>query len=66
MARTKLKEYISSRKTLNNTIAAEKLGISRNHFQCILSGRRNPSLAVAVRIEKLTKGKVKPSHWGNV
>ena len=37
---------------------ADKIGISRSYLSDILNGNKVPSLPVAVRIERLTGGKV--------
>lgn len=57
MARKKprytLTDYIHDKRTTASAVAAE-LGISRQFFSEIRSGKRTPSLVVAVRIEDLT------------
>lgn len=40
---------------------ADRIGESRNTIQKIAYGKRQPSLALAVKIQIATKGKVKPS-----
>lgn len=42
---------------------AEKIGISRQALSYLINGHHVPSLKVAVKIEKLTKGKVKCKDW---
>jgi transcriptional regulator with XRE-family HTH domain len=42
----------------SRTAWADRIGISRSYLSDILNGHKIPSLAVAVRIEELTGGKV--------
>lgn len=49
MPRTKLQE-MRNRAGLNHEQAAELSGISRSHYTLIESGKRTPSLSVAIRI----------------
>ena len=37
---------------------AEALGIDRNHLHSIISGRRQPSIKLAKKIEEHTEGKI--------
>jgi transcriptional regulator with XRE-family HTH domain len=39
------------------------VGCGRSHISQMLSGQRLPSLVLAVAIERLTDGAVKPSDW---
>ena len=42
---------------------ATTLGISAGYLSDILSGKKRPSLGVAVRIERATSGAVSASSW---
>ena len=47
--------------------AAEALGIGQAHFNHLIRGNRSPSLALAVRIEEVSrdwhKGSIEAVHW---
>ncbi len=45
--------------------AAELFGISRVYIYGLLNGERDPSTAVAERIQRVTNGAVPVSSWGN-
>lgn len=55
---TKLKTYIENN-GINQTWMAKKIGIAPNSLSRIATGKAIPSLQVAYRIEKITKGEVK-------
>lgn len=42
---------------------AIRLGISRPHMSTLMSGKRKPSLDLAVRIERATNGAVPAESW---
>lgn len=42
---------------------ANLLGINKSSLSNMIAGLKRPSLELAVKIEKLTKGKVKPRDW---
>ena len=52
-----LDEYLF-RNRISQTDFAKELGVTRNHFGEIVRGRRTPSVKLAKKIEKLTKGEV--------
>lgn len=52
-----LSEYMAERH-LTHAKMALKIGVSREYVTMILLGDRIPSLAVAAKIEKVTKGVV--------
>lgn len=45
------------------TVWARRLGISAAHLSDLVTGKKLPSLDLAVRIERATQGRVPPSHW---
>ena len=45
------------------TAWAERLGVSKSYLSDLLNGNRQPSLDVAVRIERLTNGAVPAASW---
>lgn len=55
-------EYIKQNK-LPKAAFSKKLGVSPGHLSDLLSGRRLPSLPVALKIEALTQGKVVPRSF---
>jgi hypothetical protein len=59
---TKLSRWIDSSGKTRDQIAKE-LGINRTHLDMLCRGARRPSLALAVGIEKLTRGAIPPSEW---
>lgn len=54
---TKLKAWLFETQTRQNVLA-ERLGITRGHMSAVVSGLRQPSLALAVQIEAETQGAV--------
>lgn len=60
-----LKAYIDSRASEPMRKVAEDLGVSRPYLYDLLSNKRQPSLAVALRIEAATCGAVRVSSWDN-
>lgn len=42
---------------------AQRLNVSRGYLSELVNGNKTPSLEMAVRIECLTGGSVKPSDW---
>lgn len=42
---------------------AEMLGVSRAYLSNILSGKRQPSLELACKIETITEGRVPAGSW---
>lgn len=42
---------------------AKEIGISEPHLSALSSGKKRPSLKLAVRIERLTKGAVSAASW---
>lgn len=55
-------EYIT-RSGLSRAAWAAKIGISRSYLSDLLNGKKDPSLRVAVDIERLTAGAVPASSW---
>lgn len=45
------------------TEVAEKLGITQSAVSHLAKGRKNPSLELMLKIQKVTKGKVRPNDW---
>lgn len=58
----KLAEYFKS-KNIKHTDFAETLGVSQVTVTRYANGKRTPSLEMALRIEDLTKKKVRVSDW---
>ena len=54
--------YVKAVATSRSDLAKE-MGISRPYLSLILTGRRRPSLELAIRIERLTDGAVPVSSW---
>ena len=54
----KLKEYIAKNGLVLRDFASI-LGVSAGHLSYISNGKKNPSLPLAMEIEKKTKGEVK-------
>jgi len=54
----KLKEYLD-KNGLGLRDFASTLGVSAGHLSYIANGKKNPSLPLAMEIEKKTKGEVK-------
>jgi hypothetical protein len=42
---------------------AKRLKVSTTHLYDVMAGRRNPSLALAVRAQDETQGRVTPNDW---
>ena len=57
-----LKDYISQAETTREAVA-EHLRISRSYLSLLENGKKQPSLALAVAIERYTKGAVPVSSW---
>lgn len=57
----KLKEYLRGQKIRYRGFADE-LGISEQSLKNIVAGTSRPGLLLALKIEKLTNGKVTPQH----
>lgn len=58
----KLETYLSDRK-IKHSDFAEKLGVSQVTVTRYVNGNRTPSLSMALKIEELTKRKVRVSDW---
>lgn len=58
----KLEMYLSD-KNIKHSDFAEKLGVSQVTVTRYVNGKRTPSLSMALRIEDLTKKKVRVSDW---
>ncbi|MDS1138603.1 helix-turn-helix transcriptional regulator [Nitratireductor indicus] len=58
----KLETYLQS-KDLKPTTFAAKVGVYPSTITRILRGERSPSLELVMKIERATKGKVKPRDW---
>lgn len=43
--------------------AADLIGTDLSSYNAIENGRERPGLDCAVRIDRVTKGKVLPAHW---
>ena len=48
---------------LTQTAFAARLHISSSHLSLLLAGKKTPSLALAVRIERVTAGAIKATSW---
>ncbi|MBR9766142.1 MAG: helix-turn-helix transcriptional regulator [Rhodobacteraceae bacterium] len=59
---TTLAEFIEASKETQAAIAA-KLRISKAYMSDLVNDNRRPGLELAVRIERLTGGKVPASSW---
>jgi len=44
---------------------AKRIGVTRQHLDKLCRGARRPGLDLAVLIETLTNGAVKPSEWAS-
>lgn len=58
----KLKEFLQT-SGLKSKFVAQELGITEQHMTNIVTGRKEPSLVLACKIEEYTKGKVKPKDF---
>lgn len=58
----KLREYLDEN-GIKVKFFAEKLGTSPTQISMWLRGARNPNRESMIKIEKATKGKVKPRDW---
>lgn len=61
IAMTKLDQWLGEKR--DDSWLAEKLGCSRSQASRIRRGKSYPSLEIAVAIERLTKGKVRPADF---
>jgi transcriptional regulator with XRE-family HTH domain len=61
----KLKEYLSTKKIKHTDFAAD-LGVSQVTVTRYVNGERKPSLSMALKIEDITKRKVRVSDWFDV
>lgn len=59
MPHMELKTFIEKCLKMKRVQAAKKLGITRQHLYDILKGNAYPSRKLALKIEELSKGKVK-------
>jgi transcriptional regulator with XRE-family HTH domain len=59
---TKLSLWLDSARMTRDALA-EELKLARGYVDLICSGSRRPSLEVALRIEKLTRGAVPATSW---
>lgn len=57
----KLKEYLREQK-IRYRVFAENLGITEQSLKNIVAGTRRPGLLLALKIEKLTDGKITPAQ----
>ena len=55
----KLSEYMETH-GIKVSFLAGQLGVSVHYLYALIHGIKEPSLALACRIEKVTRGKVKP------
>jgi len=60
-----LSKYLKETST-NRTEFASELGITPNSLDRLCSSVRRPSLELANKIEKLTKGKVPTGFWDSI
>ena len=60
----KLKVYLES-KGMSQEDFSHLLGITPAMTSYMASGKRSPSLALALKIQRLTSGKVRPEDWGD-
>lgn len=61
----KFKQYLVN-KGLRSKGAAKLLDVSADHILKLCRSERLPSLHLALKIQKMTKGKVKPGDWINL
>lgn len=64
-AMTQLRTHLEQN-SISQADMARRVLISRPYMSQIVAGQKTPSLAVAVRIERETKGAVPVSSWFNV
>ncbi|XAI95589.1 Cro-like protein [Nostoc phage Nsp-JY21] len=57
-----LREHIKSSGE-SQTVWADRLGIARSYLSDLLNGNKVPSLDLAVRIQRATKGAVPADSW---
>jgi transcriptional regulator with XRE-family HTH domain len=62
---TKLSRWIDASGMTRDDVAV-KLGVSRTYLDKLCRGQHRPGLAMAFRIEKLTRGEIAASDWLNV
>jgi DNA-binding transcriptional regulator YdaS (Cro superfamily) len=60
-----LSEHIKGQPEKPMQAWADELGVSRPHLYALISGDRQPSLDVAMKIEAATGGAVPISSWAN-
>ena len=58
-----LKQYFKTSR-MSQTNFAKMVGISDAYVSDLKHGKRTPGLCVALKIERLTKGRVPVSIWG--
>ena len=58
----KLETYLQSKDLKPTTFAAE-IGVYPSTITRVLRGERFPSLDLGMKIDRATKGKVKPQDW---
>lgn len=58
----KLAQYLDT-KGISQTEFASRIGVTQVAVSRYVSGDRTPSLRLILRIEKVTKGAVKPKDW---
>jgi len=59
---TKLSRWIDAAGTTRETFA-KKLGVNRTYLDMLCRGARRPGLALALEIERLTRGGVPAAEW---
>ena len=59
----KIKEFVEKEFKGNASEFARKAGISRQCVNYWINGLRKPSIKLAIKIEKITKGAVKVKDW---
>lgn len=45
------------------TVWARRIGVSQSYLSSLISGRKEPSLRIAARIERLSNGAVPAASW---
>ena len=63
MRKTARQKFSSLTDALGVTRVARELKIDVGHCSHIKSGRRRPSLEIAARIEKLSRGAIRAASW---
>jgi transcriptional regulator with XRE-family HTH domain len=59
-----LKSWLSAN-NLTQTQFAARLGVSTPHLSLLISGKKRPSLSLALKIERATNGTVPVSIWAD-